>query len=268
MVVAEMKSTTSLSIFLLKQGKEKDFDRDVGDDRTARLSLASPLEGFFSPLRAEAKNPTWAPAVAGLLQPPGLIDLETQSPGGLLFVRLKGRAFVLTFGHAWMRLRNEWLEHDFGRRIALNLMREDSLLELRTEQVFAKWHLASERAPRGSSVDSFGVEFDRDMVSVVEGLSTEALFGRAIRGGTNLRVAIDIDDLPVLLDRSLIEFASNAYQKRWPDIDNLVAVRDPVVVGMLEKDLDAELGWGRDRRKSCYSPLSSGRATPSSCPPM
>jgi hypothetical protein len=34
------------------------------------------------------------------------------------------------------------------------------------------------------------------------------------------------------------------YQKRWPGIDNLVAVRDPVVVGMLEKNLDAELGAG------------------------
>lgn len=249
MVVDRMETTTSLSIFLLKQGKEKDFDRDVGDDRTARLPLASPLEGFFSPLRAEAKDPTWAPAVSGLLQPPGVIDLDTQSPGGLLFVRVKGRAFVLTFGHAWMKLRNEWLEHDFGRRVALNLMKEDSLLELRTEQVFAKWHLASERAPRGSSVDSFGVEFDRDMVSVVEGLSTEDMFGRAIRGGTNLRVAIDIDDLAAILDRSLIEFASNAYQKRWPDIDNLVAVRDPVIVDTLEKALDAELSAGQGPKK-------------------
>ena len=56
MVVATMKTTTSLSIFLLKQGKEKDFDRDVGDDRTARLPLASPLDGFFSPLHAKAKK--------------------------------------------------------------------------------------------------------------------------------------------------------------------------------------------------------------------
>jgi uncharacterized protein (TIGR04141 family) len=244
-----MKSATSLSIFLLKQGKEKDFDRDLGDDRTARLPLASPLEGFFSPLRSEPKNPTWASAVAGLLQPPGVIDLETQSPGGLLFVRLKGRAFVLTFGHAWMRLRNEWLEHDFGRRVALNLTKEDSLLELRTEQVFAKWHLASERAPRGSSVDSFGVEFDRDMVSVVEGITTETLFGRTIRGGTNLRVSVDVDDLATLLDRALQEFASNAYQKRWPDIDNLVAVRDPIVAETLEKALDAELAAGQGRKK-------------------
>ena len=164
-------------------------------------------------------------------------------------MRLKGWAFVLTFGHAWMRLRNEWLEHDFGRRVALNLMKEDSLLELKTEQVFAKWHLASERAPRGSSVDSFGVEFDRDMVSVVEGVCTEALFGRSIRGGTNLRVAIDIDDLAALLDRSLTEFASNAYQKRWPEIDNLVAVRDPVIVDTLEKALDAELNTGHGPKK-------------------
>jgi uncharacterized protein (TIGR04141 family) len=244
-----MTTTTSLSIFLLKPGREKDFDRDIGDDRTARVPLAAPLEGFFAPFPSKANPPNWAGAVSALLQPPGAVNLDTQSPGGLLFIRWAGRAFVLTFGHAWMRLRNEWLEPDFGRRVALNLMKEDSLIELRSEQVFAKWHLASERAPRGSSMDSFGVEFDRDMVSVVEGLTTEALFGKTIRGGTNLRGHVDIDDLAAILDRALIEFASNAYQKRWPDIDNLVAVRDPAIIAALEKDLDAELAAGQGPKK-------------------
>ncbi len=244
-----MTTTTTLSIFLLKPGKEKDFDRDIGDDRTARLPLAAPLEGFFAPFRSDPKAPNWAGAVTGLLQPPGTVDLDTQSPGGLLFIRRQGRVFVLTFGHAWMRLRNEWLEPDFGRRVALNSMKEDSLIELRSEQVFAKGHLASERAPRGSSVDSFGVEFDRDMVSVVEGLSTVALFGKVIRGGTNFRGNVDIDDLAAILDRALTEFASNAYKKRWPDIDNLVAVRDPAVANVLEKGLDAELAAGQGSKK-------------------
>lgn len=40
-----------------------------------------------------------------------------------------------------------------------------------------------------------------------------------------------------------------AYQKRWPDIDNLVAVRDPVVVGRLEKDLGAEFAAGQGAKK-------------------
>jgi hypothetical protein len=47
-----------------------------------------------------------------------------------------------------------------------------------------------------------------------------------------------------------------------------MAVRDPVVVGMLEKNLDAELAAGQGPKKVVLSPLSSGRATPSSCPPM
>jgi uncharacterized protein (TIGR04141 family) len=244
-----MKTTTSVSIFLLKPGKENDFDRGIGDDRTARLPLAAPLDGFFAPFRSDPKSPNWVGAVAGLLQPSRTIVLETQSPGGLLFIRHAGREFVLTFGHAWMRLRNEWLEPDFGRRVALNLMKEDSLIELRSEQVFAKWHLASERAPRGSSVDSFGVEFDRDMVSVVEGIATEALFGKTIRGGTNLRGSVDIDDLGTILDKALMEFKSNAYQKRWPDIDNLVPVRDSIVIAALEKGLDAEFAAGQGPKK-------------------
>jgi uncharacterized protein (TIGR04141 family) len=244
-----MKDTASLSIFLLKLGREKDFDRDIGDDRTARLPLVAPLEGFFAPFRSDAKPPNWAGVVTRLLQPPGSVDLDTQSPGGLLLIEHANRKFVLTFGHAWMRLRNEWLEPDFGRRVVLNLMREDSLIELRSEQVFAKWHLASERAPRGSSFDSFGVEFDRDMVSVVEGLSTEPLFGKMIRGGTNLRANVDIDHLVSILDRALTEFKSDAYQRRWPHIDNLIAVRDPATIDVLEKGLDKDLAAGQGPKR-------------------
>ena len=39
-----MKNTISLSIFFLKS--KKDLDRDLADDRTSRMPLASPPEGF------------------------------------------------------------------------------------------------------------------------------------------------------------------------------------------------------------------------------
>jgi uncharacterized protein (TIGR04141 family) len=148
-----------------------------------------------------------------------------------------------------MRLQNDWLERDYGRRVVLNLMNNDAFIEVRTEQIFAQWHLASERAPRGSSVDNFGVEFDRDMVSVVEGISSDPLFGRTIRGGTSLRVNIALSDLSAVLDRSLAEFVSNAYQQRWPDIDNLNAVADAITVSKLEAELDKELAAGRAAKR-------------------
>lgn len=245
-----MANTISLSIFMLRLGKESEFDRGVGDDRTSRLPLVAPFEGYFSPLPADVRRPAWATQVGSLLAPPGTIALQSQSPAGFLVVRRASRTFVITFGHAWMRLQDSWLERDFGRRVTLNLMRADSsIIELRTEQIFARWHLASERAPRGSSVDSFGVEFDRDLVSVVEGISSNALFGKSIRGGTSLRVQADLGDLLDLLDQAEAQFKSTAYQKRWPYIDNLSPVVDSATIAALERQLDGDLAAGKGKTR-------------------
>ncbi len=251
-----MKSAINLSIFLLRAGRENDYERDIGDDRVSRSPLAPPMEGYFSALPSAMHPPGWAAPVSALLAPPAAVSVNAQSPGGLLLIRRNLRTFILTFGHAWTKLRSEWLEHDFGRRVVLNSMKIDSLIELRTEQVFARWHLASERAPRGSSVDSFGVEFDRDMVSVVEGLSSVSIFGRTIRGGTSLRVHADLANIGDILDRALVEFGSAAYKKRWPEIDNLTAVSDKATIATLEQNLDVELAAGKGPRKVIlFTPL-------------
>ena len=48
-------------------------------------------------------------------------------------------------------------------------------------------------APRASSVQEFGVQFDRDLVASVEGgvpSNSSVRWGRKIRGATSLRVEI------------------------------------------------------------------------------
>lgn len=105
-------------------------------------------------------------------------------------------------------------------------------------------------------MSNFGVEFDRDLVSVVEGNSTDPLFGGAIRGGTSLRVQADITTLGDVLDRALLKSKSTQYRKLWPDIDNLSPVTDPVRTGMLEQALDRDLAAGKgEKRVVLFTPL-------------
>lgn len=42
MVAGTMATAISLSIYLLRPGKEVDYDRDIGDDRTSRAPLFLP----------------------------------------------------------------------------------------------------------------------------------------------------------------------------------------------------------------------------------
>ena len=149
-----------------------------------------------------------------------------------------------------MKLEESWLERDFGRRVALNAIPKDQVIEIKAEQVFAKWHLASERAPRASSVDEFGVEFDRDLVSVVEGIPTlKPSLGKSVRGGTSLRLNLPISELASILDEGSTLFAGDAYRKDWPDIDNINPVKDDLLIGKLEQTLDEDFATGQAKTR-------------------
>src|SRR5207245_1882267 len=152
------------------------FDERFDPASADALALTGGLAGRFVPLPSDQRPPRWVSVVRSLLEEPARLALMSQSPAGLLVVARAGRTFVITFGHAWQRLADEWLERDFGRRVALNLMDKGGLLEIRAEQVFAKWHVASERAPRATTVEEFGVEFDRDLVGAVEGVPKDNKF--------------------------------------------------------------------------------------------
>jgi uncharacterized protein (TIGR04141 family) len=63
-------------------------------------------------------------------------------------------------------------------------------------------------------------------------------------GSTGLRVKIPFQTLPAVLDRAAILFASTAYKRRWPDIDNLIPLTDPTIIGQLDDQLDADMKSG------------------------
>lgn len=239
-----------LTIFLIKPSHATAFEKALIGPGTGVIPLADPLDGVFVPIAPIGTEPKWVDAVQSIIQTPIQGNMQGQSPAGLLVIKRPGGTFVVTFGHAWLKLEESWLERDFGRRVALNAIPKDQVVEIKAEQVFAKWHLASERAPRATSVRDFGVEFDRDLVSVVEGVPQhKPSLGKLVRGGTSLRLHLPISDLPAVLDDSSTLFASDAYKKDWPDIDNINPLRDPLLIANLEQALDADLASGKAKNR-------------------
>lgn len=239
-----------LTIFLLKPDRIPVFEKELARAGQTRLLLSAPFDGYALSLPAAASEPQWVPVIQSALQNPAALSAVGMSPAALVLIRRNGNAFVLTFGHAWQKLEDDWLEPEFGRRVALNAIPPDKLVEIHVEQVFAKWHVARERAPRASSVEEFGVQFDRDLVASVEGVPSEkqAVLGKKLRGGTSLRVEIEFSTLPDVLDRSATLAKSLAYRKHWPEIDNLSVVLDEALIQKLEAQFDAELKSGQAQR--------------------
>jgi uncharacterized protein (TIGR04141 family) len=246
----ENEAKIGLTFYLLKPDMVATFQTKVKEGRVV-LPLAEPLEGEFIVFPPSAGEPAWVDVVRSALQvPPALTALNAQSPAGLLVIKRDKDTFVVSFGHAWQKLDDPWLEPDFGLRVALNSIPPNKIVEIRAEQVFANWHIASERAPRATFVHDFGVEFDRDLVATLDGIpSNSSILGEHLRGGTNVHVKTPFSKLGDILDKTGSLFRSNAYKKRWPEIANVNTVRDPGVIDKLDQHLDAEFESGEAEKK-------------------
>jgi uncharacterized protein (TIGR04141 family) len=247
--------TSPLSISLLRADKVDAFEQGLRTQALG-LPLAEPWDGYLVTMQSPRKSPDWEKLLQPLLRNSAPLSLSTESPGALLVLRLSGKVFVLTFGHGRTRLQDDWLEQSFGRRVALNSIEPGKLVEVNLEQVFAKWHVASERAPRASSVDEFDVEFDRDLVASIEGISSRKIFGKKLRGSTNLRVDVPFSKLREVLDSAARHFDSDEYKKHWPEIDNIDPVDDHALTLALDAELDGDLKAGEaQKRLVLFTPI-------------
>jgi uncharacterized protein (TIGR04141 family) len=185
-------------------------------------------DGVFIALPAEPAPPKWLQPVSTLLASGEEAQVEGQSPGGLLVAPRGSKTFVMTFGYGHTKVKDEWVEPEFGKSVALSMVPQGQVREVRAEQVFAKRHISSERAPRASAVREFGYEPDRDLVSAVEGMPESTywpLIGTRVRGGVALKFDLDFARLPETLDRIAERFDSNDHKQRWPQASNFVPIR-------------------------------------------
>jgi len=240
--------TSPLSLYLLRADRVNLFEKALLP-ANGGLPLADGWEGYLLTMQSPRVPPTWEKLLKPLLKNGVALSLSGESPGALLVIRFAGKTFVLAFGHAWAKLQDDWLEQSFGRRVALNSIDPGKLVEVNLEQVFAKWHQARERAPRASSVNEFDVEFDRDLVASIEGISSRKVFGKKLRGSTNLRLHVPFSQLRKVLDSAGRHFDSDDYKKRWPEIDNIDPVEDEALWVDLEAQLDSELKSGEAQKK-------------------
>lgn len=230
----------SVTAFLIRRDATQDvfeFLRSLPES----VPLKSPLEGTFHPIPSPKRQPGWAQTIeAELLSHRPSEQLFSQTAAGLIKLRIAKRIVLITFGHAWMRLQTDWYHDDFGRRACLNLIKVDDLKQIRLEQVLAKRHRQVERSPTTSSLGSFNFESDRDLVFSVEGESRHKLISGNVRGGAPIRFDVPIERLGKAL-HLLCKKQGLGYQRKFPDIDNLIAVTNKKVIDDLELALEADM---------------------------
>lgn len=145
-----------LTIHLLKPDKVASFDSALKKPGQDIRPLAAPLDGEFIALPSAPGEPPWVDVVRSALQNSGGLTLDSQSPAGLLVVRRDGNTFVLSFGHAGQKLEEQWLEPDYGLRVALNAIPRNKLIEIRFRRFLGRRRKSRRReaAGRGNSPEA------------------------------------------------------------------------------------------------------------------
>lgn len=181
----------TFSLFLLKE------EAGVAKDALAVSRLTSyPVNGLDGGVlflrRSQRDEPEWL----GFLRP----HLATQprartvaSLSGLLVFRASGRWFALSFGYGRMLVDPEMIVTDFGLRVALNSVDPDELQSIDAKTLEELTVNTRRQLSRGSSITTFELDLNRDLVRAVRGRSGDTAFADQVAGSAALRISGDMN---------------------------------------------------------------------------
>lgn len=230
-----MAKSRSFSIYLLKEGFDATNalrDDNYLDDNVAATGLPEGAKLFV--LDSDPRPPWWK----------SYFNIETNlsqvSKGALIFLPVGTRNFALSFGHVAHNLVDSSYEYDFGLRVTLNSL---DPLKLKSTDTLDPGAAKRQRTqlPVESELTLF--DFDRDS-AILRSLTGKVrdrhkeLFRHAT-GASNLRISTDVeaDELPDFCEKLLALYHSDEHKAAFPEIQNIVPVRDPVQIEALNAEL-------------------------------
>lgn len=226
-----MAKSRGFSIYLLKEGydgtnalrEDHALDNDVG-------ARELPENASLFVLDSAPRPPWWK----------GYFNIEKEltqvTKGALIFMPVDGRCFALSFGHVAHNLLDSSYEYDFGLRVTLNSLDPRKLKSTDTLDPGAAKRQRTQ-LPIESELTLFDFDRDSTILRSLTGKVREEhkdLFRHAT-GASNLRISTDVEasELTNLCEKLLVLYQSDTYKTSFPEIQNIVPVRDPAQIEAL-----------------------------------
>jgi uncharacterized protein (TIGR04141 family) len=242
-----MAKSHSFSIFLLKidfnvenslrEGHELE---EIDDSSTIPLN-ASLFVGDNPP------RPPWWRQYFDIKQ-----TLNQSLKSALLFVPVKDRYFVLSFGHAYSKLNDNSYEYDFGLRVTLNSIEPDKLNSIDIVEP-DNGRRRRTQIPNASNITLFDIDKDSSILRNITGHVKDEFrdFFRNPSGASNLKInsKYSANKITELLDKLSDLYELETYKKSFPNILNIIPVKDPNVIDTLNRKLITAL---RENSENLY----------------
>ncbi|MBB3607459.1 DUF6119 family protein [Rhizobium sp. BK602] len=230
-----MSKSRSFSIYLLKLGFDQANALVEGHPLNAEVQADFLPDGAALFVLDSEPRPPWWRSYFGVQK-----NLSQVGMGALVFLPTGGRCFALSFGHVAHNLKDTSYEYDFGLRVTLNSLDPKKLKSTDTVEPSAAKRQRTQ-LPIESELTFF--DFDRDS-TILRSLTGKVrdehkdLFRHATGAG-NLRISTDtpVDGLASLCEKLLELYAAEQFKISFPDIQNIVPVKDPVILNALNEQL-------------------------------
>ena len=237
--MARIKSRM-MSVFLLKKEYTVENALRSQDDMPRQTKLAEPEvewlpEGFRLFLADYSGRSPWWRDFLGIKR-----ALNLESKGAILFLSVKDRVFVITFGIVAHYLKPESYEYDFGLIASLNALDPQRLksTDVLNPEDAKRQHIQS---ARDNALYSFGIDFYEMVIKNLTGAvqkKYEHLFS-TVTGGSNIRITtkVQLDEILDVCEELLDLYRSTDYKSTFPDIRNVCPVLDPITKQWLDNKL-------------------------------
>ena len=240
--------------FYLFNEQVADFDDAIvsqkleGEDSFIEVEVSEDL-----PFEARAflqKNRESPPYWLNYVSP--YIDFGDDVPGNVsnslvILVKAKQRILALTMGYGHTAIDKKRLEHNFGLKVALNVVNPESISQVNSTNLDVKTKQTREHISKDSRLYEFGFDIDSDLLRLIAGVPSDATLAKRIKGADSVRIPVDIPlgEIGNKCEELIEVFKRKDYQKNFGFIDYLAPIEDGDLVAELDNlALDQLLGEG------------------------
>lgn len=229
-----MAKSRNFSIFLLKE----DFNAQTALKEEHSLELiqednSNLPEGAIMYISDRTATPPWWKSYWGISR-----NLNQVQKGAIVFLPIENRWVALTFGMTYHQLKDESYEYDFGLRTTLNALDPE---KIKSTDILEPESAKRERvqSPTASNLTFFDIKQDETIVKKLTGAVRNEFqhISSNITGASSLRITSKIEpDEIISLCTEIIELYNRTdYLQTFPDIQNIVPVKDPTKIRELNQ---------------------------------
>lgn len=241
------RKSRTLTIFLIKDAcsEPNELFKPRSSITEFMLSKGGQNLGKLYVQPTSDRRPDWTELFRGAVHLDSSI-VRNASTAAVWLVDIGQKRLALTFGYGRNLINPSAYEEDFGLRITLNSVDPNKIKAIDRMTLDAVAQQARIQASRDAAMSEFGLDVEQDLLRAVTGTPLDSKLGQRLTGRDALQTTlpINLEQVPELLARCLEEYAKDDYKSRFPWVEQIHEIDDPMMKASLDQKLVRKLRTG------------------------